>query len=269
LSENIGYVYVKLGGSFITFKDKPFSVNYVALDKIVEILQRINSTKPLILGNGGGSFAHTVVKLYEDPLLKIIMCQSSTRRLNSIVVDHLVNNGVKACSIQTSAIMYEIEDGLIVNPTPVKLALTNKFYPVLYGECIFSTKTIYRVISTEEVFTNLSKFFKPSHIVLITDVDGIYTCDPRKCSDAELIRLINRENVDSVLGKLVDQRSRDATGSVYGKVLSMTKLSRELGVKVYIVSGYRVNDVVKAINGEDDVYGTIIDLRERSHNVYC
>jgi len=262
LSENIGYIYVKLGGSFITFKDRPFSVNYVALDKIVEILHRIDSSKPLILGNGGGSFAHTVVKLYEDPLLKIVMCQSSTRRLNNIVVQHLVNNGVKASSIQTSAIMYELENGLEVNPTPVKLALMNKFHPVLYGECIFSTKTIYKIISTEEVFINLSRFFKPSHMVLITDVDGVYTCDPRKCSDAELIRLINRENVDTVLNKLVDQSIRDATGSVYGKVLSMTKLSRELGVRVYIVSGYRVHEVVKAINGEDYVYGTIIDLRE-------
>jgi isopentenyl phosphate kinase len=260
--ETNGYVYVKLGGSFITYKDRPYSINYEALDRVVEILGRVIGRGKLILGNGGGSFAHYTVLKYRDsdPADTLVFCQNSTRRLNSILVDHLVRHGFRVASIQTSTVLFEDGDRYVFNPRPVSLALGANIVPILYGECIFSTRSVYRVVSTEEVFRVMTSYFKPQRIVLLTDVNGVYSCDPRRCGEPVLFETINRDNIDKILKALKRSTGLDATGGIYGKVRTMADLSRELGVKIYITSGFDIDSSIKAILGEGDINGTIIDL---------
>lgn len=262
MGETIELVYIKIGGSFITFKEKPFSINYVALENLVKILYRVVDYTRLVLGNGGGSFAHYVVDRYRDsdPCKLIALCQNATRKLNHFITSYLVEHGLNAVSVQTSSILIKTDSGYALFPEPVVEALRLSLIPVVYGECIYSREKGYEVVSTERVFEMLSEYIKPKRIVLLTDVDGVYTCDPRRCSEASLIKIINNDNYMDILEKLKEISGRDATGSIYGKILSMTGLSRRLGVKIYIVSGFNVSDVVKAVSGEDIDRGTIIDM---------
>jgi len=257
-----GIVYVKFGGSFLTYKDRPFSVNYDALDKAVQILYRVIDKVKLIIGHGGGSFAHNVVKWYRDssPEALLTACQEATRRLNTIFVNSLIEHGLKVTGIQTSAIIVEGEKGIEVYTKSIEMALRSSITPILHGECIFSEKTSYRIMSTEEVFETLSRYFKPKAIVLLTDVPGIYTCDPKTCPNPKLIAHIDSRNIDEVLGILKTSSGCDATGSVYGKVALMARLSRELKVRVAIVSGFDVASAVNAILSCGDFRGTIIDM---------
>ncbi|MET1159902.1 MAG: isopentenyl phosphate kinase [Thermoprotei archaeon] len=251
-------VFVKIGGSFITFKDKPFSINYTALEKLVEIISKVLD-QSIILGNGGGSFAHPIVKHYREYNTDrlIALCQNSTRKLNHIIVNYLVSRGINAVSMQTSALIYRENNGYVVNNIPLLLALENNLVPVVYGECILTT-TGYEVLSTEKVFKLLSRSIKPQRIVLLIDVEGIYTCSPRECDNPEIISRIDNSNLNTVLKLLERDKSRDATGGVYGKVLEVANISRELRIDIYIVSGFRVEDAVNAIRGEDIEMGTLI-----------
>lgn len=259
MSESISYTYIKIGGSFITYKDKPFSINYSALENIINILHRVKD-KRIILGNGGGSFAHTIVDRLRnmEPRTLLVHCQNTTRRLNTFIVNYLVEHGLDVVGLQTSAVIYEEHGEYIINTKPLEFILDNNAIPILYGECIFSNTSVYRIVSTEEVFKILSKYFKPSHIVLLIDYSGVYTCDPRECERAELIKYINSSNIDKVLNKLSKTICKDATRSIYGKVEEMAKLSRELGVKIYIVSGFDQDNAVKAIHRDNNVTGTVI-----------
>src|SRR5574341_700598 len=47
---------LKLGGSIVTFKNKPVSVNKGAIERISKQLRKVR--KPLIVVHGGGSFGH-------------------------------------------------------------------------------------------------------------------------------------------------------------------------------------------------------------------
>lgn len=262
LSETI--VFVKAGGSFITFKDKPFSVNYSALDSIREALSMVQNRVKLVLGNGGGSFAHYIVKTYSSSSTGafLTLCQESTRRLNSILVDYLVKHGFRTVSIQTSAIMVETASDFMVFHYPIVYALKNGLIPVVYGECIYSEKNGYRIVSTEEVFLELARFVKPNRIVLLTNVDGIYDKNPLTHSDAKLIERIDQENIESILERLKEQSSSDATGGVYGKLLFTARISRELGIPIYIVNGFNTESVVNAVLGYGSVRGSLIDLSQ-------
>lgn len=255
-------VYVKVGGSFLTYKDKPFSVNYVALSKLVEALSKVYGSVKLILGNGGGSFAHYVVKqMYNQNVeATLVFCQKATRLLNHILVNYLADYGFKVVSIQTSAFMVHNDSSYEVFIEPLLQALRLNLIPVVYGECIYSKTHGFKVVSTEEVFIELSKFIKPERVVLLTDVNGIYDRNPVMHLNAKKFSLINRGNIGSVLNSIKESSISDATGGVYNKVLKMSELSEKTGVKVYIVSGFNVESVVKAILGYNDVDGTIIDM---------
>ncbi len=261
MGESISAVYVKAGGSFITLKDKPNKLNPSGIDSLVKIIRKVNgSGLKIILGNGGGSFAHPVVEEFrgKDPIDLLVNCQKATRLLNHIVVSRLVEAGIRASSVQTSAIIYEDLEGFKVYPDPVINALRLGVIPCVYGECVFSSRSVYRVLSTETVFRLLSNYIKPVRLVLLVNVDGVYTCDPDKCSSAELIPSITPSNYDEVIGLLSGSAGIDVTGGIRHKVESMYVFSREWRVPVYIVSGFRVGDAVNAIFGEESVYGTVI-----------
>lgn len=247
-------VFVKIGGSFITYKSKPVSLNYNALIALKEIFRKVlvRDDLRIVAGNGGGSFAHYTVMKYDTTSnsLLLIKCQEATRLLNRIVVDYLVENGVPATSVQTSAIIHynENKGDFEVFYKPIEALLKTGIIPVVYGECISKTgKPI--VISTEKVFELLARHVKPSRIVLLTDVDGIYTCDPKTCPHATLIRKITPQNVNEVLEMLKQHESADVTGGVFGKVRSMIKLATELSVEVLVTSGFNVDSAVSSILG--------------------
>ena len=49
---------IKLGGSVITFKEKPLSPNYQAIDKMANIIKELKKPYKIIIVHGGGSFGH-------------------------------------------------------------------------------------------------------------------------------------------------------------------------------------------------------------------
>ncbi len=60
-------VLVKLGGSLITDKDKPYTARREVITQLVEQVSLIKHENPnlkLIIGNGAGSFAHQSANKY-------------------------------------------------------------------------------------------------------------------------------------------------------------------------------------------------------------
>lgn len=256
------YVYVKAGGSFITVKDRPVKINYEALESLKKIIQEVrDSDIGLILGNGGGSFAHYAVLKYinTDDKTLLVKCHEATRTLNRIIVDYLVENNIYATSIQTSAILHYDHKTreFAVFHKPMEALLSKGIVPVVYGECIpTGEKPI--VISTEKVFELLAKYIKPHRIILLTDVSGVYTCNPKICSSATLIDRITPRNIDEVLALLKEHEKSDVTGGIYSKVLSTSRLSTELKTEVFILSGFDISSAVEAIKGGYPSNATLI-----------
>lgn len=258
-------VFLKIGGSFITYKDRPITINYDALASITNTLRQVvDSDIRVILGNGGGSFAHFTVMKYskEEKRTLLVKCHQSTRLLNRIIVDHLVNNGIPASTVQTSVVIsYDDKlESFKVFHEPIMMLLENGVIPVVYGECL-PTRREPIVVSTEKVFELLAQWIRPERIILLTNVNGVYTCDPRKCKNPVLIHKITPSNLDEVLKLIRDEERSDVTGGIYGKVLSMSKLSMDLKTEVLIMSGFDTLSVIEAIKGGYPENATLITYR--------
>ncbi|MEM2024754.1 MAG: isopentenyl phosphate kinase [Desulfurococcaceae archaeon] len=259
----MSHVFVKLGGSFITHKDKPVSVNYHALKHLREIFRAVLRQQGIsvLVGNGGGSFAHYTVLKYANTCNKalLVKCHESTRMLNRMIVDYLLESEILATSVQTSSIVYydESSQDIDVFTKPVEVLLSLGIIPVVYGDCVPTlSKPI--IVSTERLFELIARYIKPRRIVLLSDVGGVYTCDPKACENPVVIYRITPSNIAEVLKVLEQSKHADATGGMFTKVQYMSRLAVKLGIDVVITSGFDVESSVSAILGGEPLRGTVI-----------
>src|SRR4030042_6637633 len=102
-------ILIKIGGSLITDKNKPLTINGPALDKICQEIKKAREItgRQLIVGHGAGSFAHFVARKYKTKncfcaktnIFGMADIQNSASRLNRIVVENVFSYKVPAISI--------------------------------------------------------------------------------------------------------------------------------------------------------------------------
>jgi len=253
-------VFVKLGGSLITEKNAPYTINYQVLTRIVkELKEAIDNDHhlQLLIGHGGGSFPHPVAKSFrtaegfiQDTSIRgFALCQNAASTLNSILVDLMVDYALDAVSIQPSACCIA-SDGRIADffTKPIEVAIENGLIPVVFGDCIFDTVRGCTIVSTEQIFSYLSRSIRPSRVLIVGLVGGVYTADPQKDENAEFIPTIEVEKFTSIESYLDESYSVDVTGGMVTKVKELIELARR-GIECEILSGASGN-IKKALKGQ-------------------
>ena len=85
-------------------------------------------------------------------------------------------------------------------------------------------------------------------LVLLSDIDGLYTKDPHKCEDAQLIPLV--EQITPALVKLADGKGSSlGTGGMVTK-LHAAEIVMEHGVDMIIANGARPRKLYNIVEGE-------------------
>ena len=86
-------------------------------------------------------------------------------------------------------------------------------------------------------------------LILLSDIEGLYTDDPHNNPDADFIKYVERidENLES-MGK--DTMSMVGTGGMCTKI-SAAKIATNAGADMVIASGKNVSVIGKVINGEN------------------
>lgn len=242
---------VKIGGSVITYKEEYRRPNMNTIKSLSKVLGEF--PEPLILIHGAGSFGHK--KSLEFGLeipgpvrgkeIEISIVINDMLMLNSIISDALTNEGFRGIPLPTHSVYSSIGPNMGL----IDEILKNSFSPIMYGDIIIQNGK-YRIISGDEIIVDLSKKFKPDEVIFITDVDGLYSSDPKEFSNAKLFREIRARDID------VKDSRKDATGSMKGKVENI-KLMLPYTKRIMIVNGLFPERVRKALNDEDTI-GTVV-----------
>ena len=95
----------------------------------------------------------------------------------------------------------------------------------------------------------LARIFKPDMIVFVSDVDGIFTADPKKDPDAKLIEKADRRMLDRLDSELT---VADVTGGIRGKIEEMLSMCGDSGECV-LVNGTVPGRLLSLLKGEDVV----------------
>lgn len=221
-------IVLKLGGSVVTAKDQPETVDEEALTTAARHIGA--AEEALVLVHGGGSFGHHHADRYGvtetdgthggDAIAAIhdAMC-----RLNDQVLSALRDAGTSPIGVHPLTAGYRDETGTLTLPTDhLGVMIREGFLPVLHGDLIAHVGAGATVLSGDEIVVTVAESLGADRVGLCSDVPGVL--DP----DGSVIESIGSYNeVASVLGK---SESTDVTGGMAAKIRALAELSAPANV---------------------------------------
>jgi len=213
---------LKLGGSVITEKDRPETVDEEALAAAVAAVADADAS--VVIVHGGGSFGHhhadehgvSTTTGTRDPAGALAIHEAMVD-LNSAVVDALQDAGVAALPVQPLSGASRDEDGeLSLASGPVAALLDEGFTPVVHGDVIAHAGEGVTVLSGDEIVVELAPAVDADRVGLCSTVPGVLDE-----SGAVVARIDTFADVAAAVG---ESEATDVTGGMAGKVQSLLSL---------------------------------------------
>jgi isopentenyl phosphate kinase len=250
-------VFLKLGGSLITDKDRPETARLEVLKRLSEEIAGAFKDDPslnLVLGHGSGSFGHKVAAVHgtqagatnREEWRGFAAVWASASRLTRIVIDCLIEAGLPAIALPPSASAV-CEDGrlLAMATEPIERTLGAGLLPVVRGDVAFDRVRGSTIVSTEKVMAYLAPIFKPSRVLMAGVESGVFADFPKNEHLLEVLTPAEHEEI-----RIDGARSTDVTGGMADKVAQAFALAEAVpGVEVRIFSGMEPGAVRRVLAG--------------------
>lgn len=251
-------IIIKLGGSVISDKNTPYSFNREAVEVIAEEIAQFYPEESFILVHGGGSFGHPNAREYKiregligDVKRKRIgfsKTHQAMLKLNDLIIEVFLEKGLPAYSVSSSSI-FMIEKGDIVygELEILRRLLEKGFIPVLFGDTAIALDKGIDILSGDQIVSYLAKMFKPSKVIFLMDVDGIYDKNPKK-KGARLIKELDAEEIRHLL-ESSDSAGIDVTGGIGNKLRKALEIAHHSDV--YFINGKVKGNITRVLREEN------------------
>ena len=272
-------VFLKLGGSLITDKTQPYTPQLDVIKDVALQIATALQTHPnlrLVIGHGAGSFGHVPASEYHtrdglprsSPLIHRERDESEdsywkgfaevwyqASALNRFVMKALHKAGVRAIAHPpSSSVIASNGQVLVWETTPIRMSLSSRIVPVIFGDVVFDEIRGGTILSTEDLFMHLALALNPERILLAGLESAVWEDFPARTRKIEKITPGSYSDVSKGLGK---STGADVTGGMQSKVDQMLELvQKNAELTVQIFSGAQPGNVVRALTGE--VLGTLI-----------
>ncbi|MEM4168769.1 MAG: isopentenyl phosphate kinase [Thermoproteota archaeon] len=258
-------VIVKLGGSVITRKDEPFTPNIPVIGQVSKQVSELLRDYSLILVHGGGSYGHVVASEYRvaegylqpGQLIGLSRVKLKMNELTQLILTSLASHGVPAVPV-TPVSCLTCSSGRIESffTEPLRMMLSLGLVPLIPGDIAMdSSEKRFTIVSGDQLSSFLAVKLDAVKLVYGTDVDGVFTGDPRLNPNASLIRVLRRSMLPSLTASL---RPCDVTGGIYRKI-EEGLYAAEKGVRVIIGNLTRPDALSLMVRDEASVKCTILE----------
>lgn len=252
-------IFLKLGGSLITDKTRPFIPRLELLDdlagQIASALQE-NADLRLVLGHGSGSYGHQPASKFGtrrgvaglEAWRGFIEVWYQASALNRLVIDALRRAGLPAITLSPAASVTAHEGKVFIwDLYPLQTSLYQRLLPVIHGDVVFDEARGGTILSTEDLFSHLARELHPNRILLAGLEPGVWEDFPAR---TKLIPELTPGDVTRQVTGLGGADGVDVTGGMRAKVTEMLALVYEVpGLEVQIFSGQEPGSVKKALLG--------------------
>lgn len=241
-------IIVKLGGSVITRKAKPLTINRKAIAQVAVTLRE--SRLPLVIVHGAGSFGHYNAKRFRIKSRSrirdaegITRTRDSMSDLNLSLTRILLESGLYLYSFPPIALYREGK--LDANAgSMIREIIKVNLIPITYGDIMLGQDG-FKILSGDAIVRDLALLLKPKRIIFASDVDGISE-KPGKNSP------ILPELDQSMIPRLSFSKvNNDVTGGMENKVLEAMRIAGQ-GIDVFFTNGLRRARLMKALKGEKE-----------------
>jgi isopentenyl phosphate kinase len=255
-----GLTLIKLGGSVVTFKEKPLAANIDAIDGISRALTQLDV--PIIIVHGGGSFGHYWSVKYDMhtksdnyDIHGVSIVHESMIALNQIIVNSMIRVGLNPYGMPPSALMTGHKP-IVAKIKHIYAMAQSKVIPITFGDIVYVGGTKYSILSGDALMTILARALRPLKIIFATNVDGVY----KNSVSRELVNEIQIEDKNKSI-EFFKTSGTDATGGMQRKVTEAFKIASH-GMDVVMINGLMPERIVEAAEGTLKV-GTVVKGRKR------
>ncbi|KAB1198794.1 MULTISPECIES: isopentenyl phosphate kinase [Haloferax] len=217
-------VVLKLGGSVVTDKDEPETVDEAGLAAAADAVASLAESGQVVVVHGGGSFGHhhaadhgvsSETGTHDAAGVRAI--HDAMKRLNDAVLDALSERGVAALPVHPLSAGARKEDGSLSLPlAATETMLAEGFVPVLHGDVIAHAGEGATIVSGDDLVVSLASGLGADRVGLCSTVPGVLD------TDGEVIPEITAfEDAAEALG---GSESTDVTGGMAAKVRKLLAL---------------------------------------------
>jgi isopentenyl phosphate kinase len=258
---------MKLGGSLLTDKSTPYTTNdEIISSSIKEIKECIDLglIEDLIIVHGVGSFGHIPVlkhKLhlgFESTNQLIAMSQTQhemneyrLRLTKKMIENDIPVNLLHPSSFCTSEKMKITESFL----NAVKGYLSIGMIPLMGGDMLFDSKMGFSVGGGDQLMVLLAKQLSADTVLFVSDVDGIYSADPKQYEKAEFLPKIPIGILQEIIDRTESSPLKDVSGAMKGKLQAILALKKQIlnGTKIYLFSMKTSGNLKALLNGTTEM----------------
>ncbi|HEU5121182.1 MAG TPA: isopentenyl phosphate kinase [Candidatus Nitrosocosmicus sp.] len=266
-------VLIKMGGSVVTFKDRPLMPNGEGIEGIAKVLLELKKNFKILVVHGGGSFGHywsvkydmhTKPFPYSDEGIALV--HESMIKLNHIITDEFIKLGLRPYSFHPSSFMSKGNADVNKVRELAELTIDNELIPVTFGDVIHTRDNNFSILSGDTIMSILGTALHPRYCIFTTNVDGLYGELDKKNIIPEIF--LNEEgkiiNTDSRANSNIETStsSFDVTGGMKRKITEAIPIVRS-GSPVHLISGFRPERILDIVNNRDYV-GTCVRLKSTS-----
>lgn len=258
-------ILIKLGGSLITDKNKPYVAKLMVISRLAQEIEDAQSPKyGIIVAHGSGSFGHTLASKYgtvdgikrKKDIYGLCLVQQDAIAINRIVNKIFLKNKLNCLSFVPSSFSFAQNKKLkAIFIEPIIAALNLGIIPIVFGDVILDEEKGCCIFSGEVTLDNLAlelkkHSFTVKKVIQCGITNGVYDVHGRT------INQITFKNFPRIEKQLGGSDGVDVTGGMHHKVKESLRLTL-LGIKSLIISGKAPGNLKKAILG-GKVKGTLI-----------
>jgi isopentenyl phosphate kinase len=236
----------KLGGSVITVKDSPETVNWDSIDALAsQVAEYVGRGGRVALVLGGGSFGHYTVSriLSSKGLLEAVdapAIQMSMLKLGMAFLHKAVQLGVPATLHPPHTYCGEGA----CNYEPISRDLGAGLTPVTYGDALIVGGRV-DIVSGDKLAVDIARSIRADCLFYVVDTGGVLD------ESGSVMREVRGATDMPGSGRA---RGWDVTGGMEGKIARAMEAPRDTVVRIIGVS-----DLLRALNGES--VGTLVSAR--------
>jgi len=260
---------IKLGGSLITDKDKPYTARPEIMQQLAKEVHLIRNQHPnlkLILGNGAGSFAHQSAKKYntidgfssDADKLGFCLVYQDALDLNLLLAKVFLQARLPVVSLPPLTMAFTQNKKLLATDfSSIENSLESGLIPLVFGDVILDKAIGGTILSTDTLLAELAKYFHSQGLEVRLINAGNYP--GVRDQNGQVISHITPSNYSQIKAFLGQSASVDVTGGMAKKVEEFLDVS-SLGIDCWIIDGNIPGNLAQAILGQP-ILGTLIHAK--------
>lgn len=250
-------IVVKVGTSTLTYDTG--RINFSRIDKLTQVISDLmNQGKEVVLVTSGAiGVGVGKLKMKEKP--KSIREKQAVAAVGQCELMHIYSkffseygHVVGQILLTSDVVGYNSGRQNVINTFETLIEkgivpVVNENDSVAIDEIEFGEKRVFG--DNDTLSAIVAKLVGADLLIILTDINGFYDCDPRKNSSARIISIIDKitPEIENCAGGVGSKRG---TGGMATKI-SAAKLATEAGVNMVIANGEKPQIITDIIGGKD------------------